>query len=437
MNISDTLELLFSLPTIRWVLFGSTILGIASGSLGTFAVLRKQSLLGDAIAHATLPGVCIAFLFTHSKSPLVLLTGALISGFIGTSLILGIRRTSRIKEDAAIGIILSVFFGIGIFLLTLIQHSSIGEQSGLDRFLFGSAASLVSEDIKIMFILSAIIFSLIMLFYKELKLLSFDREFGEIIGFPMIVVEVILTLLIVVAVVIGIQTVGVVLMAALLITPAVAARQWSNRLGVVIIIAALFGAIGGVSGALMSGLSQRLPTGPLIVLTVSALMVLSLFFAPRRGLLKSFIRFRNYRDKVLKENLLKDIHSLSRRAQDWKISHSIKEISAVRGHKLFLVRNVLKKLKRLGLVKDNSLQNWKLSKKGLEVARKIVRNHRLWELYLSKRLDLPSDHVHRDAEDMEHALTPEIIELLEKELEYPQEDPHGSPIDQPKEVPDE
>lgn len=437
MNLKETFELLFSLPTIWWVLFGSAILGLASGSLGTFAVLRKQSLLGDALAHATLPGVCISFLITQSKSPLVLLTGALISGFIGTSLIMAIRRTSRIKEDAAIGIILSVFFGIGIFLLTLIQHSAVGEQSGLDRFLFGQAASLVTEDVRLMFILASLIFILIFSFYKELKLLSFDRDFGETIGYPMIFIEVVLTFLIVVAVVIGIQTVGVVLMAALLITPAVAARQWSDRLGVVVILSGIFGMLGGVVGALLSGFSLRLPTGPLIVITVSIIMVLSLFFAPRRGLVRSFVRFRRYKVKVLKENLLKDIHLLGRELKDWNTPRTLKMIAGVRGHKIRLVRRGLHKLFRDGFVSENDMHQWGLTPLGLEAARRVVRNHRLWELYLSKRLDLPTDHVHRDAEDMEHALTPEIIALLEKELEYPKSDPHGSPIVQPKEIPDE
>lgn len=437
MNLKETIELLFSLPTIWWVLLGSSILGLASGALGTFAVLRKQSLLGDALAHATLPGVCIAFLITQSKSPLVLLTGALISGFIGTSLIMAIRRSSRIKEDAAIGIILSVFFGVGIFLLTLIQHSAAGEQSGLDRFLFGQASSLVTEDVRLMFILASVIFILIFYFYKELKLLSFDREFGETIGYPMIFIEVILTFLIVVAVVIGIQTVGVVLMAALLITPAVAARQWSDRLGVVIILSGIFGMIGGVSGALLSGLSLHLPTGPLIVITVSIIMVLSLFFAPRRGLVKSFIKFSRYKNKVFKENMLKDLHSLGREKKDWNTPRTLKMIAGVRGHKIHTVRRGMNKLFKEGLVLENDLHLWTLMPKGLEEARRIVRSHRLWELYLSKRLDLPTDHVHRDAEDMEHALTPEIIALLEKELEYPKADPHGSPIVQPKDIPDE
>lgn len=276
-------------------------------------------------------------------------------------------------------------------------------------------------------------------FYKEMKLLSFDRDFGQTIGFPMIFIEFILTFLIVIAVVIGIQSVGVVLMAGLLITPAVAARQWSDKLGVVVILAGIYGMLGGVSGALLSGLSMRLPTGPLIVLAVTAIMVFSLFFAPRRGLIKSFIKFQKYKSKVLKENLLKDIHSLGRKEKVWLAPHSLKVIAGIRGHKIHKIKKVLRKLKNEGLVSANDLNQyqWSLTSTGLEAARRIVRNHRLWELYLSKRLELSVDHVHRDAEDMEHALTPEIIALLEKELEYPKLDPHGSPIVQPKEPSDE
>ncbi|HLB59794.1 MAG TPA: iron chelate uptake ABC transporter family permease subunit, partial [Bdellovibrionota bacterium] len=360
----------------------------------------------------------------------------LISGLIGTWLVLAIRRSSRIKEDAAIGIVLSVFFGIGIVLLTAIQHTGAGAQSGLDRFLFGQAASLIDRDVQVMLLLAAIILSLLAMFYKEFKILSFDRDFGQTLGLPMVLIEIFLTALIVVAVVIGIQTVGVVLMAAMLITPAVAARQWTDRLGLMLFLSGLFGMIGGVVGALLSGLSLRLPTGPLVVLTLTAIVVVSLFFAPRRGLIKMWVKFIKYKLKVRQENLLKDLHSLGREESQWFIPRSPKVIAGVRGNSLPLTRKTLRELRRLGLVEEKE-EGWRLTSSGLDQSRHIVRYHRLWELYLSKRLELPSDHVHRDAEDMEHALTPEIVEMLEKELQHPKIDPHGSPIVSPKDIPDE
>ncbi|HET9226352.1 MAG TPA: iron chelate uptake ABC transporter family permease subunit, partial [Thermoanaerobaculia bacterium] len=217
--------------TARNVLIGATLLGALAGTLGSFALLRRQSLLGDALAHAALPGVCIAYLITGTKSPLPLFAGALAAGLLGSLLILTTVRWSRIKEDSAIGIVLSVFFGFGIVLLTLIQKLPAGNQSGLDKYLFGQAATLVEDDLKVMAVLGAVVIAFVLAFYKEFKLLSFDPGFGSSLGLPMRRMEVLLTLLLVVVVVVGLQTVGVVLIVATLITPAAAARQWTDRLG--------------------------------------------------------------------------------------------------------------------------------------------------------------------------------------------------------------
>jgi manganese/zinc/iron transport system permease protein len=201
------------------VLVGSVLLGAVGGTLGAFALLRRQSLLGDALAHAALPGVGLAFLRTLSKSPFVLLTGALVSGIAGALAVLGIHRFSRVKEDAAIGIVLSVFFGAGIVLLTHIQKLPAGNQSGLDKFLFGQAAALMRQDIVIMAVLGSVVVATIALFWKELKLVTFDRGFAGSVGMPTGVLEVVLTAALVVTVVVGLQTVGVVLMIATLVTP--------------------------------------------------------------------------------------------------------------------------------------------------------------------------------------------------------------------------
>jgi len=423
----ETLSFIFSLPTIRWVMLGSAILGLSAGMLGCFAVLRKQSLLGDALAHAALPGVCIAFIITGTKNPFVILIGALCSGLVGTWLIMAIRRTSRIKEDAAIGIILSVFFGIGIAILTGIQHSGMGAQSGLDRFLFGQAASLIPRDVIMMMILAAFLLGCLAALYKEFKILSFDRDFAQTLGQPVILIEAFLTALLVVAVVIGIQTVGVVLMAAMLITPAVAARQWTDKLGVMVILAGVFGILGGVIGSLLSGVASKLPTGPVVVLVLTFFVFISLLFAPRRGLAKAWFRFFKYKKKVRLENLLKDLHSLGRKDQDWTVVRSMKEIAAVRANNISTVRKTLNALRKLFFVEGSDV-GWSLTPAGLNEAKKVVRNHRLWELYLSKRLELPSDHVHRDAEQMEHVLTPEIVRAIESDLKHPKVDPHGSKI---------
>jgi manganese/zinc/iron transport system permease protein len=281
---------LFTDYTLRNVALGSALLGIVSGVLGCFAVLRRQGLLGDALAHAALPGICIAYLLTNSKAPIVLLLGAAVAGWIATILLLQIVKQTRISEDSALGIVLSVFFAFGIVLLTFITKRNDANQSGLDKFLFGQAAALVEENVITMAVLGGIALAIVFVFYKEFKLLAFDSAFAQSLGFSTNILSILLTSLIVVAVVIGLQTVGVVLMAAMLIGPAVAARQWTNKLSVMLVLAALFGAASGIAGALISISDAGLPTGPMIILSLTAIVAISLFFAPERGLVWDAIR---------------------------------------------------------------------------------------------------------------------------------------------------
>lgn len=284
-------ELVFDY-TIRNVALGSAILGVAGGVLGCFAVLRRQSLMGDALAHATLPGVCVAFMLSGSRASFWLLLGAAVSAWIGALVILAIVRGTRIKQDAALGIVLSVFFGAGVVLLTAIARSGAAGQSGLDRFLFGQAASLIWPDVVTMGALAGAALLAVAVLFKEFKLLAFDPAFAASLGYPVRVLDVLLTSLIVVAVIVGIQAVGVVLVVALLIIPAASARQWTDRLSVMVLISALFGAASGVAGALISASGANLPTGPLIVLVATGIFLLSLVAGRRRGLLWSFLRDR-------------------------------------------------------------------------------------------------------------------------------------------------
>lgn len=285
MNFFDLLHNLIFDYTLRTVALGSAVLGIVSGALGCYAVLRRQSLLGDAISHAALPGVALAFLITQSKAPLVLMIGAGLAGWLATLLVLKITSSTRVKNDSALGIVLSVFFGLGLVLLTYIQrHVPNAAQAGLDKFLFGQAATLIMSDVITMAAVGVVALGLMMLFWKEFKLASFDPEFGAAAGFPIRLLDVLLTTLLVVAIVIGLQTVGVVLMSAMVVAPAAAARQWTNRLGVMVALSACFGALAGVSGAAISSVVKHMPTGPTIVLCISVIVAISMLFAPNRGL---------------------------------------------------------------------------------------------------------------------------------------------------------
>jgi len=281
----------FTDPNTQWILMGCMLLGLSSGVIGSFAYLRKQSLMGDALAHSALPGVCIAFMLTGSKSIFGFLIGAAIAGVLATLGIGLLTRYSRIKQDSALAAILSVFFGFGIMLLTEIQHSGSGNQSGLDKFLFGQAATMILSDVYTMMIISVLLIGSCILLFKEFKLISFDPGFARGLGFPVPLMDQLIMLLIVVVVVVGIQAVGVVLMAALLITPAVSARYWTEKLGVMVCLAGLFGAVSGFLGTLISTQGTYLPTGPLCVLCATVLFGISIVFAPRRGLLsKLFVR---------------------------------------------------------------------------------------------------------------------------------------------------
>ncbi|MBA2384772.1 MAG: metal ABC transporter permease [Actinobacteria bacterium] len=351
---------LFSDYTLRTVALGSAALGITSGALGTFAVLRGQSLLGDAISHAALPGVALAFLLTGSKAPLTLVLGAALAGFLGTLVVLGIVRTTRIKYDSALGIVLSVFFGAGLVLLTYIQQRPDASQAGLDRFLFGQAAALLQRDLVTMAVLGGIALSVMLLAWKELKLLAFDPDFGTSLGFPMRALDVLLTSLLVVAIVIGLQTVGVVLMAAMVIAPAAAARQWTDRLALVAALAAGFGALAGVTGAVLSSEAERLPTGPTIVLCATALVLVSLLIAPRRGLAWKELRRRRDRRRLRLRAVLEDLHALELQHPEGEHGHSAAVVSVMSGGAL----RTLRELERRGLVRRLGEDAWALTDAG-------------------------------------------------------------------------
>lgn len=286
----ELITLLFTDYTLRTVALGAALLGVVSGVLGCFAVLRRQALLGDAMSHAALPGIALAFLLTGRRDPLILLLGAAVAAWLAALLLIGITRTTRIKEDSGLALILAVFFGMGLVLISFLQKSPDAAQAGLKSFLFGQAAALVERDIWAMLALGAPTLLLVALLWKQFKLISFDPEYAASLGLPVRGLSVLLTTLIVFAIVIGLQTVGVVLMSAMLIAPAAAARQWTDRLSLMVGLSALFGAAAGVAGALISATARGMSTGPTIVLCMGAIVLVSLLFAPNRGLVVARLR---------------------------------------------------------------------------------------------------------------------------------------------------
>jgi len=342
--------------------------------------------------------------------------GALIAGVVAALAIQAITRYSRVKEDAALGLVLSVFFAVGIVLLTLIQHSGRGNQAGLDKFIFGQAASLVGSDVRVMAICAVVVTVTSLALFKEFKLLCFDAGFAHGQGYSPGVLDGLLNLLIVVVVVIGMQAVGVVLMAAMLITPAAAARLWTDRLGVMVMVACIIGAVSGVLGTILSAQALRMPTGPLIVLSATAVFLFSFLLAPKKGLLSRLRRLVLVRSMVGRENVLRSLYEIAEATGSWDVKVTEGELAARRDTPIKNVKRRVSRLWREGLLARQANQ-LSFTPRGLQEAYRVVRNHRLWEMFLMHESQLAADHVDRDADFIEHFLSREIVAELERLLQ--------------------
>lgn len=279
-------------PNTQWVLLSTLILGMAAGMIGCLSYWKRQSLMSDALSHAALPGVVIAFALSGTKSLPVMIAGAAVSALIGAFMIQWIRTSSRIKEDTAMGMILSVFFGLGIMLLTIVNRLPGGNQSGLDSFIFGQAASMVRQDVYTMTILALLVMLVVFIGFKEWKLFLFDPDFAKGLGLSGRWMNSIYLGVLVLVIVIGIQAVGVILMAALLIIPAVSARYWTHSFKWMVVLSAIFGGGAGMTGTMISTLGKGWPTGPFIVVSSSVLFVVSLVFGAEKGLLVQALQLR-------------------------------------------------------------------------------------------------------------------------------------------------
>ncbi len=412
----------FSDPNVQFVVIGMILLGIGTATIGTFAFLRKRALTGDAIAHSVLPGVCLAFMLFDTRNLWVLLGGAFVTGWLSIIFVDLITKKTKLKPDTAIGLTLSVFFGVGILLLTFIQQSGNASQSGLSNFLFGKAAAMSTDDIKTMAVVSLFIIVVVAIFFKEFRLFSFDPDYAKTTGLPVNFLQLALTTLTVLAVAAGIQAVGVVLMASLLITPPAAAKYWTDKLGKMILLSILFAVMGSITGAYISYANNKMPTGPWIVTMTSIIAVLSILFAPKKGVIPKMIIRKKYQNKMLRENILKELYHLEEK-NPGKKSFSLSDIATEREMKTSNYVFGLRMLLRKDLVvKINAA--YYLTEKGLEEGKRITRIHRLWEMYLTEKLNIASDHVHDDAEAIEHIITPEIEKRLIELLDKPEKDPH-------------
>jgi manganese/zinc/iron transport system permease protein len=421
-----------SLSNLQLVLLGTSLLGAVAGVVGSFAVLRRRALMGDLLSHAALPGICLAYLLLHGKHFSAMLLGAALTGLLGVATVTAVCRWTRIKEDAAMGIVLSTFFGFGVVLISLIQNlPNASGQSGVQSFIFGEAASIVHQDVWTIALVAVICLLAVLLLYKEFKVFSFDPEFAQTQGWPTLVLDLVMMGALTLVTVAGLPAVGAVLMAAMLLIPGAAARFWTNRLGIMLVLSGVFGALAGVGGTLLSsgllkewfgrdplafGYTNRaLPTGPVIVLVVATIFLLSMFFAPKRGLAARVVSAWQLRRRTARENLLRTMYELSEPCLPEVQDTSVAELVEHRAWSPHQARSLLRQAASQNLVMLTP-QGGRLTEAGLERAQQLTRAHRLWELFLIQGADIAPDHVDRDADSVEHFLSPEIIRELEARL---------------------
>ena len=424
--------LLLSDFNTRVVVVGVALLGMAAGIVGTFTLLRKRALVSDAVSHATLPGIAAAWLVmvalggTGKWFPGLLL-GAAAGGLIAVGAVLTLRSVLRLHEDAALGVVLSVSFGIGIALLGLIQQMRRGAAAGLDSFIYGKTASMLSADALLIAVISLILVAAAVLLFKELNLLCFDAPYAATQGFPVALLDALMLALVVAVTVIGLQAVGLILIVALLITPAAAARFWTHDLRAMTVLAALIGAAGGFIGAALSALVPRLPAGAVIVVTTSAGFVVSVLFGTRRGLLRMLVERHRGDRRIRREHLLRALFEQLEGQLGAMPGVRVLAATAVRRDQLARRRgwsraelaSALRGARRAGWLRPGSAarQDLRLSAAGAEQALQVVRNHRLWELYLIRYADVATSRVDRGADRIEHVLGPELVAELEEQLD--------------------
>ena len=417
----------FQDPSLRYALVGSMLLGICCGLMGAFLVVRKLALMGDALSHAVLPGVALGFLWNMTKDPVAIFAGATLAGLLGAGTVQVIRNTTKHKEDAALGFVLASFFGVGICLFTMIQNLPGGNKSGLDKFMFGQAAALSQGDVYLLAGVTLLAVIAVVIFYKEYLLTSFDPGFARSIGLRVQFFHYSLMLLLAFAIVSSLQAVGVVLVSAMLVIPAAAAFLLTDRMGLLLLLSAVFGMCAGSMGSFFSFVGRNLPTGPFMVLSAAAVFTLALFFSPRHGIVTRWWRQRSRSARIQRENTLKAIFHVLEDDEFRREQISLRELAEKRRETIEDVQRQVQATRHHHLTtsKDDSVS---FTPQGWQRACEIVRNHRLWELYLTNAAQIAADHVHDDAEVIEHVLGEETVRQLERRLNYARRDPHGKLI---------
>ena len=411
----------------RLVVICTMLLGCACGLMGGFLLLRKRSLMGDTLSHATLPGVGLSFMLLvalggDGKSLPILLAGAGITGIIGCATVLFIREQTRIKDDAAMGIVLSVFFGAGVAILGVIQKMPEGSAAGLESFIYGKTASIVMSDFQILVFITVCVLTCSLLLFKEFRLLCFDENFAASLGWPVKFLDTLLLALITAVTVAGLQAVGLILIIAFLITPAAAARFWTNQLDRMLILSALIGAASGWIGTSLSAFLPRLPAGAVIVLVAALFFVASMLIGTERGAMIRFLRQSRLEKRMGRQHLLRALYEIlegGRTSEELNIrAVPFRQIRGRRTWSDRQLRDYIRRAYNEELVEaPDKADSILLTETGLIEAKKVTRNHRLWEMYLIEYADVATSRVDRDADMVEHILGDKMVKRLENKLQ--------------------
>jgi manganese/zinc/iron transport system permease protein len=403
------------------VVISTTLLGVAAGIVGVFALLRKRSLMADALSHATYPGICLAFIAAtllgmDGRSLPVLLAGATVTGVIGVFCIQWLLRYTRLHEDASIGLVLSVFFGAGAVGFSVIQTMRTGNAAGLSHFIYGQTAAMNAADAKLMggIAIASVLAAAVLL--KEFALVCFNDAFAKVDGWPITVIDLLMMSLVVVVTVAGLQAVGLILVVAMLIIPAVAARFWTERLWLLVLLAAVIGGLSGYLGSCTSALLPRKPAGAVIVLTSGVIFLISMLAAPSRGIVAAALRRLGLRLGIAADHLL-ELAFLSAGSHDQvRVEHdALGDLKRRRGWGPLLTRCVGAYLRRRKLG-HLSRRAFVATPAGLERGRRVARNHRLWEQYLISYADIAPSHLDWTVDQVEHVLSGELVAELEQAL---------------------
>ena len=398
-------------PAVRTAVAGTLLLGMTCGLLGSFVVLRRLSLLGDSLGHAVLPGICAGFLVTMTKDVRWIFAGAALSAMLAGVAIAVIQRRTRLKQDAVMGLVLSGFYGVGVVMLTRLQSFPSGNQSGLNRFLFGQAGAISADDLTVMALLAGIVLVVVVAAYKELAATSFDEEFAAASGIPARAIHYLLMMLVSIAIVISMQAVGIVLLSAMLITPAATAYLLTDRLHVMIMLSVAFGAVSGVIGANISFLSSNLPTGPFIVAALTLFFVAAFLFSPRYGLLTRLHRRNERRILALADQV---VLALSDAGADHAASTAelVKRFHAT-DRRMHAAQRYLLGEEFVSMTP----QGMQITPRGREYAATLRRNAQLWELFLAQEGTIGDGQFDPDCDDIESVLGAEMIRELEAQLD--------------------